>query len=76
LGIAYRKQGKFQEAIEEYKKALTVDPGDEHLYYNLGRAYMDAKNVDAAAKQFQKALEIYPDFKEAQDALEKIKNHL
>ena len=62
------------DPIDEYKKALTVDPGDENLYYNLGRAYMEAKMVDKAIAQFNKALEIYPDFKEALEVLAKIRN--
>jgi tetratricopeptide (TPR) repeat protein len=61
------------EAIDEYKKALAVDPEDENLYYNLGTAYMSAKMMDNAVEQFQKALELFPDFHEAREALEKIK---
>jgi hypothetical protein len=35
---------------------------------------MEAKNVNEALVQFAKALEIYPDFKEAREAVDKIKN--
>ncbi|MBT3820339.1 MAG: response regulator, partial [Nitrospinaceae bacterium] len=38
LGLAFRRQKKFREAIENYKKALTVSPDDTVLYYNMAVA--------------------------------------
>jgi len=55
LGIAYRKQGNFREAIAEYKKALQVDPEDENLCYNLGRAYLEADMIADAKAQFSES---------------------
>lgn len=72
LGIALRKKGKFKEAIQEYKKAIKVDPSDEVLYYNIGRAYMQDKNFNSARKAFKKALSVDPNFEDAQRMLEKL----
>ncbi len=72
LGIALRKKGKFKEAILEYRKAIKVDPGDEALYYNVGRAFMQDKNYASARKAFKKALTIDSDFTDAKKMLEKL----
>ncbi len=62
LGIVLRKQGKWERAIEYYEKALAVAPDDEGLYYNMGMAYLDGGNNQAAARNFDKALRINPGF--------------
>lgn len=48
-GINSRAKGDINKAIQEYKKALFVSPDDEHLLYNLARAYIeigDRKNAE------------------------------
>lgn len=72
LGIALRKKGKILEAINEYKKALLLDSTDEALYYNIGRAYIEAKNKPKAIHSFKKALEIDPDFEDAKIIIKKL----
>ncbi|MBI3599395.1 MAG: tetratricopeptide repeat protein [Nitrospinae bacterium] len=69
LGIALRRKGKHLEAIEEYKKAIRLDPKDEAVYYNMGRAYLEVKKKIEAVSAFKKALEIDPNFKECKEAL-------
>ncbi len=71
--INLRKQGMYDEAIKNYKKAIAIDPEDEVLYYNLARAYYEKKEYDEAIKNLKKALELKPDFIEAKKALEFIK---
>jgi tetratricopeptide (TPR) repeat protein len=63
-GIGHRISGNVDKAILEYKKALSIAPGDEHLYYNLARAYLalgQKKNAEASIAQ---AMRINPDFRE------------
>ncbi|MGE4504155.1 MAG: tetratricopeptide repeat protein [Desulfovibrionaceae bacterium] len=62
LGIALKAQGKWQEAVDCYKKALGIAPRDEGLYYNLGMAYFEGRKSREAAKAFATALEISPTF--------------
>jgi tetratricopeptide (TPR) repeat protein len=50
LGLALRKQGRWQDAIKEYKKALQVAPKSESIYYNPSLAYVDGGNYDNAYK--------------------------
>ena len=61
LGILLRRAGKWQEAVEEYKKAISIAPHDEGLHYNLGMAYMDGKDYEHARAACLKALGINPD---------------
>ncbi len=72
LGIALRRQGKWFDAIEEYKKAIKIDPKDDVIYFNMGKAYIEGGNKDEAADSFKKALKINPALEEAKKELEKL----
>jgi len=72
LGIALRRKGKFKEAIKEYKRAIKVDPNDEVLYYNIGRAFMQDRNFKSARKAFGKALAVDSGFEDAKKMLKKL----
>ncbi len=56
LGIAMRKQGKWEMAVANYKEALKVAPNEAGLYYNIGLAYTDGKEYAKCAQSFNKAL--------------------
>jgi tetratricopeptide (TPR) repeat protein len=62
LGIALRRQGKWREAVENYKKALTVSPSDERILYNMGLAYADGQLHRMAVSAFEQVQRIAPDF--------------
>jgi len=71
-GIQARKEGTYEKAVEEFKKALAVAPDDEGILYNLARAYAAKKEKKPAVESIQKALKLNPAFAEAQTLL----NHL
>lgn len=48
LGAAYLRSGLVDEAIDSLKKALTGDPYNPTVHYNLSAAYMARKNYDNA----------------------------
>jgi Response regulator containing CheY-like receiver domain and AraC-type DNA-binding domain len=62
LGIALRRQGKWREAVENYKKALTVVPDDERVLYNMGLAYCDGQLHRMAVGVFDQVQRINPQF--------------
>jgi tetratricopeptide (TPR) repeat protein len=62
LGIALRRQGKWREAVENYKKALTVVSTDERVLYNMGLAYADGQLHRMAIGAYEQVLRIKPDF--------------
>lgn len=50
--------------VRIFKKALTVSPNDENLYYNLARAYIEIGEKKNAKATIEQALKINPDFRE------------
>jgi len=72
LGIIYRRQGKFNEAIQQYEKALKVNPEDENICYNMSRVYIMMKDFENAKETVTRAIEINPDFEEAKELLKSI----
>ncbi|THB67554.1 MAG: response regulator [Desulfovibrio sp.] len=62
LGIALRKQGKWEKAIIEYKKAQKISPTDENLHYNIALAFAEGKDFTEALRHMEQALELNPEF--------------
>jgi tetratricopeptide (TPR) repeat protein len=67
LGIIYRRQGRLDDALNQYKKALLVHPHDENIFFNLSRIYLDKKDFNSAGQALTKALELNPNFSEARE---------
>jgi Flp pilus assembly protein TadD len=59
--LALYRQGRFEEAIAEWKKALELDPQDAAAVSNLGAALHGAGRLEDAAREFARALELDPD---------------
>jgi tetratricopeptide (TPR) repeat protein len=72
MGILLRRQGKVELSIEQYRKAIELDPSDAAIYFNLGRALSETGKKDEAVKMFKKCLELNPGMKDAQKYLELI----
>lgn len=69
LGKSCFLSERYAEAIEAYRKCLSLDSRNEAAHYNLGVAYQAlGKYLDARAS-FLKALEINPNHEAAQHAL-------
>lgn len=61
LGLLLRRAGKWQEAVAEYQKALTISPNDDGLHYNLAMAYLEGKDLEHARAMALKAMAINPE---------------
>ena len=62
-GDTYRMQGKYDEAIEAFTKAIELD--DEYVfssYVNLGVVYFEKGEYDKAIDACTKAIELDPGF--------------
>jgi tetratricopeptide (TPR) repeat protein len=55
-GVEADHQGKTDDAIQHYEKALSYSPGFYPAHNNLGSAYLARQNFDAAQTQFEAAL--------------------
>jgi len=54
-------QGKYQEAITEFRHALTVFPGDELILNSLGVALQNAGDSKQAQEIYEQAIAAHPD---------------
>lgn len=66
LGWSYKAQGRLDEAIGAYKKAIAIKPMfKKEIYCYLGDVYFIQGKIDEAIAEFKKAIAIDPDFAEA-----------
>ncbi|MDX2499974.1 MAG: tetratricopeptide repeat protein [Deltaproteobacteria bacterium] len=62
LGNALKRQGKIEEAIEHFNRALQINPGYAKAHNNLGTALAKQGKTDEAIKHFGFALYIDPNY--------------
>jgi tetratricopeptide (TPR) repeat protein len=60
-GLRYFKAGNYQEAVNEYSKALQLDSRDVATYYNRGIAYDNLKLYQQSISDFDKAINLISD---------------
>jgi protein O-GlcNAc transferase len=60
LGLIRASQGKFNEAVEFFQKALKLNPQDESIRLNLAKAFSDQGMDGEALPHFKKATELMP----------------
>jgi tetratricopeptide (TPR) repeat protein/streptogramin lyase len=61
-GVALDNQGKYQEAIEWYDKALRIDPNNVSALYGKGLALYNLGKSQEALEWYDKALRIDPNY--------------
>lgn len=74
LALLYQKQKKFVEAEQEFLGAIRLEPANPDFFYRLGTLYWKVNQPDDATRAFTKAIELYPEFEQAKEALEKVRN--
>jgi len=73
LGILHFAQGRFEQAIHDYKKAIEVQPQISEPHYRLGLAYRRTKEEAKAQEEFR----VYEEMTKAETAaLEKERKEL
>lgn len=64
FGIYLRKKEIYGLAIENYEKAITIDPSDECLYFNLATAYKANGELQSALDTMKETLDVAESQKE------------
>jgi tetratricopeptide (TPR) repeat protein len=73
-GVALSREGKFDESVESFNKAIALNPKCQDCFYNIGYAYAQKKDYAKAEENYKKALEVKPDYAEAYNGLANIYN--
>lgn len=76
LGATYAAQGRFNAAIGAFKTAEQIAPGVASIHYNIAQAYEAAGIPEEAEYEYERALEIDPNYTVAQQACERLKKKL
>ncbi len=64
-GIALAMQSRFDEAVDQYKKALAIDSSHAGTHNSLGVAYRQLNRIAEAESAFRAAVRAEPNFPEA-----------
>jgi len=60
LGDMYGRHGNLDKAVEEFKKAIALNPKYADAYHNLANIYIGKKDIDKAIKNYQLAIKFNP----------------
>lgn len=74
FGTSLYYENKFEEAIEQYRKAIHFEPNNGSFYNNLGLALLEHGNFDEAIKQLNYAVLLEPNNILFQNNLNQVQN--
>jgi tetratricopeptide (TPR) repeat protein len=69
LGLAFRRQKKFKEAVENYRKATIIAPDDAVIYFNMAIALAEGGDYTQSIGSLRRALVLRPQFPQAEKIL-------
>jgi len=67
--VKFQKQGNYDESLNNYIRALNLEPNNPDIHYNVGTAFQAKKDFTRALKAYSKAIELNPNHQEAKDAI-------
>ena len=73
-GVAFSKEGKYDEAIAKFTEASGMVPGCYDCFYNVGFNHAQKKEYDQAEAAFLKAIEMKANYVEAYNGLATVYN--
>lgn len=71
-GLLARQEGKFDEAITDLSRSIELRPSVQG-YFELGRTFEQAGRAAPALDAYQQALKLQPDYSDAQQAVERLR---
>ena len=60
LGKIFYENGKFQEAVTHYQKAIEIEPNFSDAYFNLGNSLIKTGSLRSAIECYMTSLKIVP----------------
>jgi tetratricopeptide (TPR) repeat protein len=76
LGSVLARQGELQKAMEHFETASQLQTNYLEAHYNLASTYLELGKVALAVDKFSEILRQQPDFKPAQNGLERARRRL
>jgi serine/threonine-protein kinase len=64
IGNVRRRQGRFGEAIESFRRAAELNPRSHNAWYNLGETLLFVREYEQAAPYLDRVTELAPEFPE------------
>ena len=71
-GFDYYENASYEQAIDSFKKSLTLDPSVSTVHYNLAKAYDRAQLKEEAISEYRKSISLDPSFTWGYEALANI----
>ena len=62
LGAALARTGQFDEALEQFRQVLAINPDYPKVHYNIGNIAMQKGDLDKAITEYRRELEIQPGY--------------
>jgi tetratricopeptide (TPR) repeat protein len=59
-GICYEETNMIDLAINDYSKAIAINPNNADAYYNRGNLYLNTSDIIQAKRDYEKNIEIEP----------------
>jgi len=59
VGEALLELGRYEEAIQEYERSISISEDSGYAHLNLGKAYSKVGKYDLARKHLERAIEIF-----------------
>ena len=64
IGNIRRRQGRFPEAISNYRRSADLNPRSHNAWFNLGETLLFTRDYDQAAPYLKRVTDLAPDFLE------------
>jgi hypothetical protein len=64
MGVSLKDQGKLDEAVEAYDKAISLNPNHALAHNNIGNALKDQGKIEASIEAYNKSISLNPDYPE------------
>jgi len=64
-GLAHGKAGRYEEAIEAFNQAISIEPDEARAHYNLGICYKKLQLNEEAIRAYKEAIRIDPQYGDA-----------